>query len=146
MAPIEDIIVLTVASFLGNVGVTSTGFGMAIIYLFIYQIIVLAGYDGNFRSAVFIQALALFSAQPLLLKKAEIRKHASWKILRYFIPVTILSTPLGQITGESISTELVETIAGVLVTFVAVFEIYQKRKLFAKYSSSRAMVLAPEVR
>lgn len=64
MAPaIEDVVVLSLSSFLGNVGVALTGFGMAIIYLFVYQIIVIAGYDGDFKYAVFIQALALFSAQ-----------------------------------------------------------------------------------
>ena len=61
MVRILDIVVLSIASFLGNVGVALTGFGMAIIYLFIYQIVILAGYDGDFRYAVFIQALALFS-------------------------------------------------------------------------------------
>ena len=133
MTRVEDVVVLSVASFLGNVGVALTGFGMAIIYLFIYQIVVLSGYDGDFRYAVFIQALALFSAQPLLLKKAEFKKYASWKVLRFFIPITIISTPLGQITGDAASTDMIELIAGFLVTFVATFEMYQKRKLFAKH-------------
>ena len=51
----------------------------------------------------------------------------------YFIPITILSTPLGQITGDRVSTDLVEAIGGFLVTFVAIFEIYQKRELFAAW-------------
>ena len=133
MVRIQDVVVLSIASFLGNVGVALTGFGMAIIYLFIYQIVVLAGYDGDFRYAVFIQALALFSAQPLLLKKAEFKKYASWRVLRYFIPITIISTPLGQITGNVVSTDMIKMIAGCLVTFVATFEMYQKRQLFAKH-------------
>ena len=133
MVRLQDVVVLSIASFLGNVGVALTGFGMAIIYLFIYQIVVLAGYDGDFRFAVFIQALALFSAQPLLLKNSEFKKYASWKVLRYFIPVTIISTPLGQITGDVISTDIIKMVAGCLVTFVATFEMYQKRELFAKH-------------
>ena len=56
----------------------------------------------------------LFSAQPLLLKKAEFKKYASWNVLRYFIPITIVSTPLGQITGDIVSTDMI----GFLVTFV----------------------------
>jgi hypothetical protein len=63
MAPVIDIALLSLSSFLGNVGVALTGFGMAIIYLFVWQIAVIAGYDSNFKYAVFIQALALFSAQ-----------------------------------------------------------------------------------
>ena len=65
----RDVFLLSLCAFLGNIGVAITGFGMAIIYLFIYQILVLSGYDefdtkfSNFKYAIFIQALALFSAQ-----------------------------------------------------------------------------------
>lgn len=69
----------------------------------------------------------------MLLYKAEIRKFASRRMLYYFIPITIISTPLGQITGDRVSTELVEMIGGILVTFVAVFEVYQKRDRFASW-------------
>jgi hypothetical protein len=54
-------------------------------------------------------------------------------MLRYFIPITIISTPLGQITGDRVSTDIVEAVGGVLVTFVAIFEIYQKRDFFASW-------------
>ena len=133
MVSVTDVAILSVSAFLGNVGVALTGFGMAIIYLFVWQIAVLSGYDSDFKYAIFIQALALFSAQPLLLYKAEIREHASRKMLLYFIPVTIISTPLGSILGDRVSTDLVEAIGGVLVTFVAVFEMYQKRELFVHW-------------
>jgi hypothetical protein len=63
MASSADIVLLSLASFLGNVGVALTGFGMAIIFIFVWQISVLAGYVSTFKYAVFIQALALFSAQ-----------------------------------------------------------------------------------
>jgi hypothetical protein len=163
MVLVQDIALLSLSSFMGNVGVALTGFGMAIVYLFVWQIAVLCGYNSDFKYAVFIQALALFSAQvnrffvvvcqsdirslvshkpsvivynpsqPLLLWKAEIREHASRRMLMYFIPITIISTPLGQAVGDRVSTSLVEVIGGVLVTFVAVFEMYQKRELFANW-------------
>lgn len=63
MAGVDDIVLLSLASFLGTVGVSLTGFGHAIIYLFFWQIAVLCGYDSDFKYAIFIQALALFSAQ-----------------------------------------------------------------------------------
>lgn len=66
-----------------------------------------------------------------MLYKAEIREYASKRMLRYFIPITIIATPLGQITGDRVSTDIVVAVGGVLVTFVAVFEIYQKRDFFA---------------
>jgi hypothetical protein len=66
-----------------------------------------------------------------MLYKADIREYASKRMLRYFIPITIIATPLGQITGDRVSTDIVTAVGGVLVTFVAVFEIYQKRNFFA---------------
>jgi hypothetical protein len=160
----KNIALLSLCSFMGNVGVSLTGFGMAIVYLFVWQIAVLAGYEGSLKFAVFVQAIALFSAQvglrladllhatylylpclhsprclfsfgmqPLLLYKAKVRQNASSKLLQYFIPITILATPLGQITSKHISTELVEAIAGVLVTFVSVREMYNKRKLYESW-------------
>ena len=54
-------------------------------------------------------------------------------MLKYFIPITILSTPIGQVTGDRISTEIIEAVGGFLVTFVACFEMYQKRQLFHKW-------------
>ena len=49
-------------------------------------------------------------------------------MLLYFIPVTILSTPLGQFVGDRLSTDIVELAGGFLITFVAVFELYRNRK------------------
>ena len=62
-ASTATIILLSACSFVGNIGAAVTGFGQAIIYLLVWQIVELAGYDGNFKYAVFIQALSLFSMQ-----------------------------------------------------------------------------------
>lgn len=40
---LNDILVLSLCSFLGNVGVGITGFGMAIIYIFVWQVSSLSG-------------------------------------------------------------------------------------------------------
>ena len=72
MSKLIDVVLLSLAAFLGNVGVSLTGFGMAIIFIFVWQIAVLLGYDSNFKYAVYIQALSLFSVQPLLLYKTRI--------------------------------------------------------------------------
>jgi len=58
-----DILVLALASLLGNVGVALTGLGMAIIFIFVWQVAIVCGYDGDFKYAIFIQALALLSIQ-----------------------------------------------------------------------------------
>lgn len=60
-------------------------------------------------------------------------EHASGRMLRYFVPITIIATPLGQLLGDQISTDMVEAVGGILVSFVAVFEVYQKRQLFASW-------------
>lgn len=134
MATAADIALFSLFSFVGNAGVALTGFGHAIIFIFVWQIAVLAGYHSSFTYAVFIQALSLLAAQPLLVFKAQIHKFAPKRMLLYFIPVTILSTPLGQYTGQNVGTEVVELVAGGLVTFVACFEIFQRRLLFWKWA------------
>ena len=54
------IAVLSLCGFFGNVGAALTGFGEAIVFLFFWQVIDLAGYDyGNFKHANFIQAPAV---------------------------------------------------------------------------------------
>jgi len=128
-----DIVLYSTFAFLGNCGVALTGFGMAIIYLFWWQIATIAGFQSNFKYAVFLQALALFSAQPLLVYKTKLWKYASKKMLLYFIPVTIVSTPIGQYVSSLISTTIVEMVGGILVCFVAAFELYQKRVRFWKW-------------
>ncbi|CAK0796965.1 unnamed protein product [Prorocentrum cordatum] len=100
-----DVFVYALATFLGNVGVAVTGFGMAIVYLFVWQVARLCGWEADFKHAVFIQAIGLFAAQPLLLRQANIRKHGSRNLLKLFVPVTVLSTPLGQWLGIYVDEE-----------------------------------------
>lgn len=125
-----DVVVLSLCSFLGNVGVALTGFGMAIVYIFFWQIAFLSGYMGNFKYAVFIQSIALASVQPILLYQANVRKHASRKMLMYFVPITIVSTPLGQLTADYVPTNIIQSVGGVLVSLVAIREVYLKRFYF----------------
>eukprot|EP01063_Lacrimia_lanifica_P001743 TRINITY_DN108_c1_g2_i1.p1 TRINITY_DN108_c1_g2~~TRINITY_DN108_c1_g2_i1.p1 ORF type:complete len:1377 (+),score=442.89 TRINITY_DN108_c1_g2_i1:66-4133(+) len=122
-----DIGLLALFAFVGNVGVAVTGFGMAILYIFAWQIAVLSGYDSDFKFAIFIQALSLLAVQPLLLRKAQVWEHADRRMLKYFVPVTIVSTPCGQVLAEYVSSEWIQTIGGAVVTFVAIFEFYQQR-------------------
>lgn len=64
MAPsVEDYVILPMCAFFGNVGVALTGFGMAILYLFVWQLASLCGYAGDLKHAIFIQALSLLSTQ-----------------------------------------------------------------------------------
>lgn len=129
-ASASDIGILSACSFLGSVGAALTGFGQAIIFLFFWQIIELAGYDGDFKSAVFIQALSLFSMQPIVLYKARVWANADRRVLCLFVPITLISTPLGQLVSSRVPTDLIQAVAGFLVMFVALWELYSKRNWF----------------
>ncbi|CAK0843771.1 unnamed protein product [Prorocentrum cordatum] len=124
-----DVFVYTLATFLGNVGVAVTGFGMAIVYLFVWQVARLCGWEAGFKHAVFIQAIGLFAAQPLLLRQANIRKHGSRNLLKLFVPVTVLSTPLGQWLGIYVDEKAVQTAGGVVICLFAAFEVFRNRRL-----------------
>jgi len=132
-----DVVVLSLCSFLGNVGVALTGFGMAIVYIFFWQTAFLSGYIGDFKYAIFIQSIALASVQPILLYKANVRKHASRKMLLYFVPITIVSTPLGQLTSDHVPTNIIQSVGGILVSLIAIREIYMKRFSFFSYCLSK---------
>ena len=127
-----DVVLLSTCAVLGNVGVAITGFGHAIIFLFVYQIMALCGYDGvDIKFAVFVQMLALLAGQPLLLHKASLRKHATRPFMLLFLPVTVLSTPLGQYTANHVEVDTLKAIGGVIVMLVGAFEIYKNRALIA---------------
>eukprot|EP00581_Thalassiosira_minuscula_P001281 CAMPEP_0183743290 /NCGR_PEP_ID=MMETSP0737-20130205/65142_1 /TAXON_ID=385413 /ORGANISM="Thalassiosira miniscula, Strain CCMP1093" /LENGTH=498 /DNA_ID=CAMNT_0025978901 /DNA_START=159 /DNA_END=1652 /DNA_ORIENTATION=+ len=129
-ASTADIVLLSACSFLGNVGKAVTGFGMAIVFLFVWNVVEVFGYDGDFKYAVFIQSLALFCIQPLALYNAQVIKNAYRDILLLFIPITLISTPLGQLLNEFVPTKTIQAVAGVLVALVALWEFYTKRNWF----------------
>lgn len=143
MTELRDYIIFSVCSFLGNVGVAVTGFGMAIIFLFVLQIAILSGYSSNFKYAIFIQTISLLCVQPLLIHKAGIKRHASRRMLFYFLPTTVISTPLGQLTAEYVSADTVKMAGGILVTFIAILEIQQKRGVFLKWIMTLCYKMEP---
>lgn len=59
------IILLSICAFMGNLGAALTGFGQAIIFLFVWQIADFIDSDTavDLKYAVFIQSLSLFSMQ-----------------------------------------------------------------------------------
>jgi len=127
----SDTAVLALAAFFGNAGVAVTGIGMAIIYWFVIQLADACGYRVDATFAIFVQSLSLFAAQPLLLNNANPRRHAMRSLMQLFIPVTIISTPLGQIVGYYADVRWLQFSAGVLVLGVSTFEIHRNRALIA---------------
>jgi len=123
--------VLALAAFVGNAGVSVTGFGMAIVYLLVVQLADACGYEVRARYAIFIQSLSLLAAQPMLLKNAKPRRYATPSLMRLFVPVTVASTPLGQLASDYVDAKWLQLISGALVLGVGTFEMYRNRALIA---------------
>lgn len=127
-ASTATIALLSSCSFLGNFGAALTGFGEAIIFLFCWQVVDLLGYDdGDFKSAIFIQSLSLFSVQPFLLWETSVIKYAHRRILLLFVPITLIFTPVGQYVGGIAPIPLMKKVAGVVVLMVAFIETHSRR-------------------
>ena len=128
-ASTATIALLSCCSFFGNFGAALTGFGEAIIFLFIWQIFDLFGYDGgDFKSAIFVQSLSLFSVQPFLLYETSVRKYAHRRLLLLFVPATLMFTPIGQYVGGIAPIPLMKLIAGAVVLLVAAIETHSRRR------------------
>jgi uncharacterized membrane protein YfcA len=78
---------------------------------------------------VFVQSLALLIAQPIILNKSKIKEFGTRSLLKLFIPVTILSTPLGQLCAEYTSKKFIQTVGGFIVLGMAIFEIFRNRAM-----------------
>lgn len=144
---VVPIIVFSLASFIGNFGVAVTGFGMGIIFLFVYTIADLANLvecsKCTFKDAVFFQTLALGSAIPLLLYQLReiIKEYRSKELLMTFLPATVVGTPVGNFLQDHIPSDILRTIVGVVITVLICYqltkivpksEMYQRLKLKEK--------------
>lgn len=129
------------SSFIANVGVAVTGFGMGLIFIFVYTLFDVGGMMTacdpvvlcDMKYAVFIQSLSLAGSMPLLMYKSNIRTHANKLLLFTLIPVTLISTPIGQLLQDHVSSSLIRIILGLVVTAVVGWEII---KLFRTKQSS----------
>jgi hypothetical protein len=63
MIAVDDYLILSLASCTSALGVSLAGFGHGILYIFVWQIAALSGYNGLFKYAIFIQSLSLLSVQ-----------------------------------------------------------------------------------
>jgi len=151
IAPIS-ILAYIIASFIANAGVSITGFGMALIFVFIYTIFDVLGWmqcpssssssnhyynmDNHnnvmnmcdMKYAVFIQSLSLVGAIPFLIIKTNVRQNANYELLFMLIPVTIVSTPLGQLSQNYIGSSWIRIVVGVVITIVVGWEIVKHCK------------------
>ena len=126
MVTIPAIVLFVSAIFLGNLAFSAMGLGMAIVYLFIYQVGSIAGVVDccGFKYAVFIQAIGLAVIQPLILYSVGLRKHLKWDLLIAFIPVQFVGTPLGLYLQEYTPVPVLKCGVGVLTIAVSVWQLF----------------------
>lgn len=67
-----------------------------------------------------------YDGKPLLLYQAGVIKHSYRRILLLLVPISLISTPIGQLVTNRVPTKIIQAVAGVLVTFTACCELYDK--------------------
>ena len=123
-------IVFALASFVASFGYSVTGFGMAILFWFVFTIGDIAGFMEcslcGVKEAAFFQAISLASVTPLLLwqSRRSIRNHANKLLLTAFIPSTLVGTPVGQLLQKTARAEVVRLIVGIFILIISAFESF----------------------
>jgi uncharacterized membrane protein YfcA len=124
-------------SFIANAGVSVVGFGMALIFVTVYTVVDVAGGFEECRSvndsmnmslcgikyAVFLQSLSLVGSMPILMAHADAFKNANRALLHTLIPVTLISTPLGQYCQALISASWIKVVVGGVVILVVLYKM-----------------------
>ena len=126
-------LVYILCSFIANAGVAITGFGMALIFVFVYTLFDVFGKMNDchpmelcdMKYAVCLQSLSLVGSMPVLLYKSNVIRHANRLLLYTLIPVTLVSTPLGQYCQDYVQTSWIRLVVGVVVTAVVGYEIFK---------------------
>ena len=134
-------------TFLANLVFSAMGVGMAIIFLFCYQIGVISNLiEENLKYAVFIQTFALFVIQPMVLSSVNLKKNAKMELLLPFILVQFIGTPIGQWLQDYTPVPIMKMIIGILTIFVAFKQIHTIRKtLMARKSKENKVEKRPDV-
>ena len=117
------------ATFFGNVAFSAMGFGMAICYLFVYQIGALAGLTEccalpGLKYAVFIQTIGMTVIQPIVLWNVNLRKNFRWDLILTMVPMQLVGAPLGQILQAYTPSEVLKIIVGVVTIAVAAWQAF----------------------
>lgn len=126
-------LVYSLCSFVANAGVAVTGFGMALIFVFVYTLFDVFGKMTDchpielcdMKYAVCLQSLSLVGSMPFLLYKSNALQHANRHLLYTLIPVTLVSTPFGQYCQDYVPSSWIRMVVGIVVTLVVGYEIYK---------------------
>ena len=131
VANLGQIAYFSIMTFMANLIFSAMGIGMATIFIFWYQIGVLANLiEDDLKYAVFIQTLALFIIQPIVLCSVNLKKHARLDLLIPFILVQFVGTPIGQWLQDHTPVLIMKMLIGILTLLVSIKQIHSIRKNF----------------
>ena len=126
MAAASVVAFFSTAVFLGNVAFSATGFAMAIVFLFLYQLGSLAWLDCcNIRYAVFIQTIGFVVILPITLWRSYLRDNIRTELLVAFVPITFAGTPLGQYLQDFTPVGALKVLIGSLTILAAAWQIHE---------------------
>ena len=148
MAKAGVIAFFSAAVFLGNVAFSATGFAMAIVFLFLYQMGSLAWLDCcNIRYAVFIQTIGFVVILPIVLWRANLRQNIRAELLVAFVPITFAGTPLGQYLQDFTPVGALKVVIGSLTIAVAAWQLreYFKNRRNEEMNNNRSEVALDNV-
>lgn len=138
---VEDyhVVLFSIAAFLATIIWSITGYGLAIILLFLYQIFELCGWmdNVNVKYAVFVQSIALLSAFVVLF--AFFLKEKKTIYYAFVIPMLIAEvvfTPLGQIVQQDIEVKTLRLIIGVVILLFCLLKLKDYLKCFLRQNKT----------
>ena len=75
------------------------------------------------KYAVFLQSLSLAGSMPMLLFAADAFRNSNPALLQTLVPITLVSTPLGQYCQTKISASWIKVVVGSVVVLVVLYKI-----------------------
>ena len=120
--------------FLANFVFVTTGFGAAIMFIFIYEIASLSGIMEccNLRYALVILSLGFFSAQLPMLCFVNLKQNLRLALVLCYIPIQFGASPLGQYLQNKLPIHVLKLICGIVIVCLASWKMFNILKARAK--------------
>lgn len=116
------------ATFMATLLHGSLSFGMAIMFLFVYQtgsvfIVQTGHYD--IKYALFMQTFALFIINPYILCSVGLKRNFQMELVIPFIPMQLIGTPIGQYLAKYTSVSIMKLVIGCfIILFISVRQLF----------------------
>lgn len=124
-------VVFSLCSGFGTLGIGLLGYGMAITFTFVWTLATTAGFQSNFKYAIFLQSIGLLAILPYIMVKARVIRLADLRVLLWSLPPSIALGFVGTAAGKRMNMTIVLLVSGVCLIVVAVLELVTHRALLA---------------